>query len=205
MHTAEQFWDRIAPKYAAQPVANMEAYEKTLARTGSYLGPDDDVLELGCGTGTTALKLAPSVSQMTGSDVSMGMIKIAGQKALQNGAPNVNFRQAVAKEHAASGETYDTVLAFNLLHLVDDLDATLADVRRLLKPGGLFISKTACLAGKWWLRPVIWGMRLARRAPYVAFLSDRDLEDAIASQGFCILESGNHAPGSHFIVARLET
>ena len=37
-------------------------------------------------------------------------------------------------------------MTFNLLHLVRDLDATLAQVHQVLKPGGLFISKTPCLA-----------------------------------------------------------
>ena len=47
MQDATLFWDRIAPKYAKSPVRDQQAYEATLARTRSYLGAEDKVLELG--------------------------------------------------------------------------------------------------------------------------------------------------------------
>ena len=76
MPTSEGFWNKTAEKYAATPIKDMASYEETLTRTRGYLGPEDNVLELGCGTGTTALKLAPSVAHLTGSDISEGMIAI---------------------------------------------------------------------------------------------------------------------------------
>jgi ubiquinone/menaquinone biosynthesis C-methylase UbiE len=55
-----RFWDRIARKYAADPIADMAGYEATLQRVQGLLSTEQDVLEIGCGTGTTALRLAPS-------------------------------------------------------------------------------------------------------------------------------------------------
>ena len=53
------FWDRIARKYAADPIADAAGYEATLRRVQALLSANQDVLEIGCGTGTTALRLAP--------------------------------------------------------------------------------------------------------------------------------------------------
>ena len=51
MTDAATFWDKIAPKYAKDPINDVASYEYTLGRTLSYLTEDDSVLELGCGTG----------------------------------------------------------------------------------------------------------------------------------------------------------
>ncbi|MBB5050595.1 cyclopropane fatty-acyl-phospholipid synthase-like methyltransferase [Afipia massiliensis] len=53
-----RFWDRSSRKYAVSAIADQAGYERTLDRTRALLGPNDRVLELGCGTGTTALRLA---------------------------------------------------------------------------------------------------------------------------------------------------
>ena len=79
--TDAAFWDRIAPKYARTPISNMDAYEATLARVKTHLSETDTVLELGCGTGTTAMKLAPGVAHVTASDVSGAMIGIGRARA----------------------------------------------------------------------------------------------------------------------------
>ena len=59
-----RFWDRIARKYAASPIKDIAGYERTIARIAQLLGPTQSVLEIGCGTGTTALKLAPLVARL---------------------------------------------------------------------------------------------------------------------------------------------
>jgi len=76
-----QFWDNAAEKYSKDPIADMEGYTYTLERTRSYLSVTDHVLELGCGTGSTALELAGSVAKITASDIAPKMIQIAKEKA----------------------------------------------------------------------------------------------------------------------------
>ena len=77
MQTATRFWDKTAGRCAKMPIRDVEAYEYTLERTRSYLAKTDGVLELGCGTGSTALLLAGSVAGITGNDISPNMIGIA--------------------------------------------------------------------------------------------------------------------------------
>ena len=52
--TVSRFWDRLAAGYAKKPVPDEEAYARTLERVRAHLTPNDRVLELGCGTGTSA-------------------------------------------------------------------------------------------------------------------------------------------------------
>lgn len=122
----------------------MDGYLKTLERTKSYLTAQDNVLEIGCGTVSTALLLAPHVVKITASDLAPGMIEIANAKLVNEGFGNVTFEVAQVREHTQHGASYDTVLAHNLLHLLPDLDQSLAGTAALTKPGGVFISKTVC-------------------------------------------------------------
>jgi ubiquinone/menaquinone biosynthesis C-methylase UbiE len=55
MAQATQFWNKIAEKYSQQPIADEAAYQKKLAVTRDYFRPDMEVLEIGCGTGSTAI------------------------------------------------------------------------------------------------------------------------------------------------------
>jgi ubiquinone/menaquinone biosynthesis C-methylase UbiE len=205
MTTSAAFWDKIAQKYARRPVGDIESYEHTLARTQSYLTKRDCVLELGCGTGTTALKLAPHVDSYVATDFAEQMIAIGRRKQDTDAqAPkNLSFVQA-ATDTAPEGP-FDAVLAFNLLHLVPDLPDALGQIKSRLKPGGLLISKTICLSdGKWFFRPMIWLMQVFGKAPFVGFLTTTELEEIVGDHGFEIVETGSFPakPPARFIVAR---
>ena len=168
----------------------------------AHLNPTDRALELGCGTGSTALRLAPSVKHYVATDISDTMIEIAKDKAWEASIPGLSFK--TTREMEKNGTRWTRVLAFNLLHLLPNLDAALAEIRDKLEPGGLFISKTPCLANRWYLKPVIAAMRVFNKAPWVAFLDVQELEEKIAAAGFEIVQTGLYPPSvpSSFVVAR---
>ncbi len=202
-----RFWNRIARKYASDTIKDMPGYERTVERTRHVLKSTDTLLEVGCGTGTTALKLAPCVSQITASDVSSEMIAIAREKALSQSRHNAEFTVGNAERIEGAEGAYDVVLAFNLLHLVADRPLTLANIRRQLRPGGLFISKTPCLSEmNPLIRLAVPCMRFIGKAPFVSFFSAPALEAEIAAAGFAINERERHGSGRKdpriFIVAR---
>ena len=77
MDRSNKFWDRIAKRYSKQPIADEAAYQKKLEVTRRYFRPDMEVLEFGCGTGSTAIIQAPYVKHIHAIDISSKMIEIA--------------------------------------------------------------------------------------------------------------------------------
>lgn len=202
-----RFWDRMARKYAAHKIADAEGYERTVERARHYLKGDEKAFEFGCGTGTTALKLAPSVGHITATDISGEMIAIAREKVRAEGCANATFEVARPEAAPWPDGIFDVAFAFNVLHLVTDRAAVLASVHRLLRPGGLFISKTPCLKEmNRLIRVAVPLMQLIGKAPHVAFFSGEELEREIAAAGFEIVERARHGSRGKdvrpFIVAR---
>ena len=188
-----QFWDRIARKYAGDPISDMAGHERTLERTRRYLNGDETAFEFGCGTGTTALRLAPSVGRIVASDISGEMIAIAREKAAAEGCGNIAFEVARPEAAPWPDGTFDVAFGFNVLHLVAEREAALRGVHRLLRPGGLFISKTPCLKEmNPLIRIAVPLAQLIGKAPHVAFLSAEDLEREISAAGFEIIERARH-------------
>lgn len=201
-----RFWDRTARRYAADPIKDMAGYERTLHRTQQLIAGQAAVLEIGCGTGTTALRLAASVGRLVGTDVSSEMIAIAREKAEREECRNVEFVVADAAEVPVAEGGWDAVLALNVLHLLADRRAALGHVHRLLKPGGLLISKTPCLAEmNILIRLAVPVAQLFKQAPDVAFFDAAGLEADIEGAGFAILDRARHGSGRKdpriFIVA----
>jgi len=130
----QRFWNRVAARYAARQFKNVPAYEAMLADAASRLKGTDRVLEIGCGTGGTAIRLAPGVAQWTATGCSAEMVKIA--KAKPSGV-NVRFVVADAA-NAFDGGPFDAICAFNVLHLVDDLPQMLSRIHTHLKPGASY-------------------------------------------------------------------
>lgn len=211
MTTSAGFWDNAARRYAAAPVKDTATYEAWLARVIEHLGPDDRVLEVGCGTGSTALRLAPYVKSYLSTDYAAGMIEIAKEKLKEAKLANLHFMQAdpfdprlkLEKQDGQGG--YDAVLAFNLLHLADDPGAMVHRIHDLVKPGGLFVSKTACLGNlRWLFKPLIAIMRLFGKAPRaVQMITPDQLDSLIEQGGFEIIEEITFSkPPNRFLVAR---
>jgi ubiquinone/menaquinone biosynthesis C-methylase UbiE len=201
------FWDRSARKYAKDQIKDMAGYERTIERTKHFLNHSDTALEIGCGTGTTALALAPHVARIVASDVSSEMITIAREKAAAQFCQNVEFTVATAEGVPGSDGSYDTALAFNVLHLIKDRAATLAKIRQLLKPGGLLISKTPCLSEMSALiRYAVPLAQIVGKAPFVSFFTAAELEAEIADAGFVSIERARHGSARTdpriFIVSR---
>ena len=140
------FWSLFAKRYAAGPVADEAAYAHKLALTTRYLDPSMRLLEVGCGTGTTALYHAPRVAHVTGVDYARPMVEIATAKAEAAGIGNVTFRQGRVEDLAPPPEgPYDMALALSLLHLLPDPRAGLRKLVGLLRPGGYVVSSTVCI------------------------------------------------------------
>ncbi len=181
-----RFWDRIADKYSKKPVPDEDVWQAKLRVTKAALAPDHQVLDLGCGTGSLVLELAPHAAHVHGVDISAEMVRIARGKADAQGASNVSFHCAPVDDLPPfEAGSFDMVCAYSLLHLVEDRPALLASIRRLLKPGGTFISSTVVLAGSLVpYRPLLTVMRWLGQAPPVWVLSAAQIREEVAAAGF---------------------
>ena len=205
MQTSSQFWNKAAKKYAKMPIKDKEGYEATLEQTRSHLNKDDKVLEIGCGTGTTALRLSQDVNHITAIDYSTQMIEIARGKAKEQQVKNIDFIQSDLDTDQFSDNSFDAILAFNLIHLLENPEQEIEKLSKLLKSGGIFISKTAFLGEKFNLYPaLIFIMRLFGRAPFVNSLKSSDLEQMFKNQGFKIIDTKLYAksPPVKYMAAR---
>ena len=199
-----QFWNKIARGYAKSPVRQQAAYEAKLAHTQTFFTPDTKLFEYACGTGTTALHHAPHVASVLATDLSDEMIAIAREKLAETGLTNVRFQTWNIESDPIIDETFDVVMAHSILHLVRDLPGVLQTTHKLLKPGGIFVSSTVCLGDRAWLfAPLLGGMRLIGKAPYVRLLKRRQLTPMIEAAGFEIIDlpKGDWG-GAMFVTAR---
>ena len=187
MAQPSRFWDRHAKGYAKRPVADEAAYQRKLKVTQDYLTLDMEVLEMGCGTGTTALIHAPFVKHITGIDISRNMIEIARAKAESGNVKNVTFQQSSVDGLETPDASYDVIMGHSILHLMENTGAVIARIHRMLKPGGVFVSSTACLGGRVpVLRAILPVGRFLGLLPLVKFFTVEELEGDLTDAGFGI-------------------
>lgn len=208
-----RFWNRTARRYATSRVSDEAGYERTLERTRALLKPDDSILELGCGTGTTAIRLAGKVKNYLATDISADMIAIAEERK-QAAGPLSNLAFGVTTAEALvpgdvpfNAVPFNVVLGFNYLHLVRDLPGTLRHIHALLAPHGLFITKTPCVGDmNPLIRLILPAMRAIGKAPYAGVFNAAELGRHISAGGFEILTTEIHATKGNdnrpYIVAR---
>jgi len=144
MKKSEWFWDWIAKRYDRRAQQD-EDYTRAVDRFAKYLKADDTVLDYACGTGVVTYKIAADVREVHGIDTSARMIDLAKERALEREVANVHFARKSVFDEGLGRERYDVILAFNILHLLEDARAAVHRASELLKPGGLMISETPCL------------------------------------------------------------
>ncbi|WP_444994938.1 class I SAM-dependent DNA methyltransferase [Aliikangiella sp. IMCC44359] len=145
MKNSNSFWDKNALSYAKTPIADTNAYQKKLEITRFYLRKEMTILELGCGTGSTAIAHSAYVKNIHAIDISQKMIDIAKEKAALNNINNIMFEQCDINQLKTQKESYNIIMAHSILHLLSDLSEVFSNAYNLLKKDGYFIISTMCL------------------------------------------------------------
>ncbi len=204
MHHPSKFWDKTAERYSKRPVADEAACQKKQQITREYFDPDMEVLEIGCGTGSTAIAHAPYVKHIQAIDISSKMIEIAQGKADAKNVENVTFKRSTIDEISVSDQSLDAVLGLSILHLLDNKEGVIARVYKMLKPGGIFITSTACLGDTMKFFKMIAPIgKFFGLMPLVKVFTRRELEDSLTDAGFEIDYQWQPGKGTAvFVVAK---
>lgn len=107
--------------------------------------PEKTVLDLGSALGDVCFLLAPHVAEAVGVDASPRAVELAEERRRERGFSNVRFLQNdVAELAGVADASVDVAGAFDLLEHVDDdtVRRMLGALRRVLKPGGVFVAYT---------------------------------------------------------------
>lgn len=206
MNKSDQFWDKKAEGYSQSPIADEENYQRKLFETQKLFSSDMRILEFGCGTGTTAIEHSPYVQHIDALDISEKMLEIGRRQAIEANVDNINFTRSTLTEFNATSESLDAVLGLNVIHLLPNRQEILAEVARILKPGGIFISSTGCLGNSYlrFLKLLVPIGKLFGLMPDVFIMSEAQLIDEIERAGFTIETQWHHGMDdiSVFVIAR---
>lgn len=194
MSRSDHFWDKQAEKYSKSPIADEAAYQRKLKETQSLFSSDMRVLEFGCGTGTTAVHHAGYVKHIDAIDISENMLAIGRQRALDAGVENVEFKCSDLVELDAEPASYEAVLGLSILHLLPNRTETLDRVAQLLKPGGVFVSSTACLGDSFirHIRLIAPIAKILGLMPEFYILKEQELIAELHHAGFQIDQQWHH-------------
>jgi ubiquinone/menaquinone biosynthesis C-methylase UbiE len=141
-----KFWDRFASHYDSFIKNTVEnSYKTMLENIDSELNINQNVLEIGTGTGVISFSICSKVSSVVATDISMEMIRIANRKQKESAIKNIDFQVQDCYNLTFPDQSFDVVIASNLLHLLYEPEKPINEVKRVLKDNGIFIVPTFCV------------------------------------------------------------
>ena len=145
INTERKFWDSYAKKYDKQNQKNVsEAYNALYEMFFEDIAGARNLLEIGTGTGVISLKLSSLVALITAIDLSPEMLKIAKEKTEKQSVKNIDFRTGDICNLDFPDNSFDSIIASNVLHLLFEPAKALQEIKRVVKPDGTVIIPTYC-------------------------------------------------------------
>jgi ubiquinone/menaquinone biosynthesis C-methylase UbiE len=135
------FWDKISPLYDLfENVYNRKVYKGTGIKVADFIDGTDSVLECACGTGAITVEIAKKCRKVLATDFAEGMIKRASRKCRKYS--NVIIRKEDITNIKCADESFDKVVAGNVIHLLPEPAKAMKELGRVVKPGGKIIIPT---------------------------------------------------------------
>lgn len=135
------FWDKIAGVYDLFGYFyNGKANKELCNEVISHIENKDVVLECACGTGMISEKIATKCKRLVATDYSEGMLKQTRKKCKKYN--NVEIRKADITKLDFPDNSFDVVVAANIIHLLDEPYKTVEELNRVCKIGGIIIIPT---------------------------------------------------------------
>jgi phosphatidylethanolamine/phosphatidyl-N-methylethanolamine N-methyltransferase len=161
------YWERHASHYDASLRLLGRPLPRMLELTREAVHGRARVLEVAAGTGLVTRAIAEVAGEVVATDYASAMVAMLERRVRELGLANVRCEQADIYALRFEPESFDAVVAANVLHLVPDLDGALAALRRVLKRSGKLVVPTFC-HDETWLSAI-----LSRAASLTGFPSHR--------------------------------
>jgi len=145
------------------------------------------MLDIGCGGGILSEPLARLGAAMVGVDPAAENVAVARAHAEEEGVA-VDYRASTAEELAEAGETFDVVLAMEVVEHVADVEAFVSTCASMVRPGGLFVAATLNRTLKSFALAIVGAEYVLRWLPrgthqWDKFITPRELESAVEDTG----------------------
>ena len=150
------------------------------------------LLDIGCGGGILCEPMARLGADVVGADPARASIEAARLHAAQSGLA-IDYRPTAAEDLAAAGETFDVVLAMEVVEHVADRDAFIAACGSLLRPGGLLFVATINRTPKAYALAIVGAEYVLRWLPrgthdYAKLVRPAELESSLHAAGLAVID-----------------
>jgi 2-polyprenyl-6-hydroxyphenyl methylase/3-demethylubiquinone-9 3-methyltransferase len=159
------------------------------------------ILEVGCGGGLICEELAQRGATLVGVDPSSAALHTAREHAIASGqAEHITYDQGYAEALPYDNERFTAVVCLDVLEHVKDIRATIAEIARVLTPGGVFVFDTinrTLLARAiliWYGEHFPSGGLVPGLHDYHAFIKPAELRHFLESNAFSIQEMTGFMP-----------
>jgi ubiquinone/menaquinone biosynthesis C-methylase UbiE len=140
-----RFWDRFANYYDSFiDKVFKKTYKDIIENIVSDLDLNQNVLEIGTGTGIIPFSIYSKVSSIIATDISPEMIRVANQRLVDSKIKNIDFQIQDSYSLTFPDKSFDIVIASNLFHILYEPKKPINEVKRVLRDNGIFIAPTIC-------------------------------------------------------------
>jgi len=179
---------QFSPRAQAYLTSAVHASGEDLEHMARLVGeqPHARALDMGCGGGHAAFKLAPLVGQVVACDLSEAMLTVVADEAQRRGIRNLVTLQGAAETLPGPMASFDVVVSRYSAHHWQNLPGGLAQMRRVLKPGGLAVFMDVVSPGQPLLDTWLQTLELLRDPSHVRNASLAEWRTHLASAGFAV-------------------
>ena len=192
----KKIWQKSAKYYDKQVKVYDNAYKLTIQNSLKFINQEYSVLDFACGTGIVSIEIAKEAKKVVAVDISDKMIDVAKKKLSQKKLDNIEFKAVDGYNLDYPENHFNVVLLYNALHVVQEPQTVLKEIKRLLKPDGVLLTATDCYA-----EPTTFGVRLKLSIqkfvhklgiiPILSYYSKSDIDNMLTKEGFEIIEQDN--------------